>query len=352
MDRINRTCLSSVVFVDVVDYTVRTVAQQTRIHDHLKELIAKLVRHIPEDDRVMVDTGDGAAVCFMMDPEEALYFGLNLREALLSAATSGEIDYRCRIGINIGPVKVVRDVNGRRNALGDGINVAQRVMDFAAPNQLLVSRAYFELLGCLYEDCAKLFSYLGVKRDKHIKEYEIYEVAAAATMPLRDAGAADKSLVAQAPTTWAGTTLEAIARDLADYIGPLATLLVQREARRTNDVGELRRSLAESIVEPDERERFLSRSVEYGGVPAARAAENHLSREHQAARSAPLDISDDDLAALTQYLADSLGPIAKVLVKRFVRQVASREDLVASLAGEIPDGVERERFLRKSVIHI
>ena len=44
MDRINRTCLSSVVFVDVVDYIVRTVAQQTRIHDHLKELIAKLVR--------------------------------------------------------------------------------------------------------------------------------------------------------------------------------------------------------------------------------------------------------------------------------------------------------------------
>jgi class 3 adenylate cyclase len=42
-----------------------------------------------------------------------------------------------RMGINLGPVKLVQDINGRTNALGDGINAGQRVMSFAADNQIL-----------------------------------------------------------------------------------------------------------------------------------------------------------------------------------------------------------------------
>ncbi len=40
-----------------------------------------------------------------------------------------------RAGINLGPVRLVRDINSQPNIIGDGINVAQRVMSFAQPGR-------------------------------------------------------------------------------------------------------------------------------------------------------------------------------------------------------------------------
>jgi hypothetical protein len=79
-----------------------------------------------------------------------------------------------RIGINLGPVKLIRDLNGQPNIIGDGINVAQRIMGFAEPRQILVSRSYFEVVSCLSETYAKLFHYEGSRTDKHVREHEVY----------------------------------------------------------------------------------------------------------------------------------------------------------------------------------
>ena len=38
-----------------------------------------------------------------------------------------------RLGVNLGPVRLVKDLNGQMNIIGDGINVAQRVMSFSRP---------------------------------------------------------------------------------------------------------------------------------------------------------------------------------------------------------------------------
>ena len=45
-----------------------------------------------------------------------------------------------RMGINSGPVDEVRDVDGRRNVTGAGINMAQRVMDCGDAGHILLSR--------------------------------------------------------------------------------------------------------------------------------------------------------------------------------------------------------------------
>jgi len=38
---------------------------------------------------------------------------------------------RLRAGLHLGPVKLVKDINGNLNALGEGLSVAQRTMAFA-----------------------------------------------------------------------------------------------------------------------------------------------------------------------------------------------------------------------------
>jgi class 3 adenylate cyclase len=44
------------------------------------------------------------------------------------------------MGIHSGPINEVRDVNGRRNVAGAGINIAQRVMDCGDAGHILLSK--------------------------------------------------------------------------------------------------------------------------------------------------------------------------------------------------------------------
>ena len=81
-----------------------------------------------------------------------------------------------RSGVNLGPVRLVKDLNGQMNIIGDGINVAQRVMSFSRPGQLLVSRSFYEVVSCLSRDYANLFHHEGSRTDKHVREHEVYSV--------------------------------------------------------------------------------------------------------------------------------------------------------------------------------
>src|SRR6185312_2096706 len=58
----------------------------------------------------------------------------------------------------------------------DGINVAQRIMSFARPGQIVVSRSYYDVVSNLASEYAKLFTYEGSRTDKHVREHEIYVV--------------------------------------------------------------------------------------------------------------------------------------------------------------------------------
>jgi hypothetical protein len=95
-----------------------------------------------------------------------------------SAAEPG-IGLPGRLGVNLGPVRLVKDLNGRMNIIGDGINVAQRVMSFSRPGQLLVSRSFYEVVSCLSRDYLHLFQHEGSRTDKHVREHEVYSVGGA-----------------------------------------------------------------------------------------------------------------------------------------------------------------------------
>jgi hypothetical protein len=81
-----------------------------------------------------------------------------------------------RMGINLGPVRLVKDINNQPNIVGDGINVAQRVMDFADVGQLLVSRSYYDAVSRISQEYAGMFHYQGSRTDKHVREHEVYAI--------------------------------------------------------------------------------------------------------------------------------------------------------------------------------
>jgi len=174
LDRGNRTFICSVVFTDIVEYSKKPVADQMKLKDEFNALISEAIKEVAVDDRIILDTGDGVAINFLGEPEEALFVAMSLRDAL--AGTQNTSDLSARIGINLGPVRVVKDINGQPNIIGDGINVAQRVMSFAQPGEVLVSRSYYEVVSHLSQEYSLLFEYQGARADKHVRDHEVYVV--------------------------------------------------------------------------------------------------------------------------------------------------------------------------------
>ncbi len=174
-----RTFMCSVLFLDIVEYSQRVVSEQIRLKDRFNAVLTEAIAGVPTDERIILDTGDGAAVNFLGDPEDAMFAGLSLRDSVAGQDLTGGPKLQVRIGINIGPVKLVKDINGQPNIIGDGINVAQRVMNFAERGQILVSRDYYNVMVRLSEDYAQLFHYEGAKTDKHVREHEVYAISAA-----------------------------------------------------------------------------------------------------------------------------------------------------------------------------
>src|SRR5262245_15398854 len=168
MESSGRTLVCSVLFLDIVEYSKKPVAEQLQLKQAFNAALGRALEEVAPRDRIILDTGDGAAITFLGDPEDALFASISMRDA---AGVLG-----VRAGVNLGPVRLVKDLNGQVNIIGDGINVAQRVMSFARAGQLLVSRSFYEVVSCLSRDYASLFRHEGSRTDKHVRDHEVYSV--------------------------------------------------------------------------------------------------------------------------------------------------------------------------------
>ncbi len=194
MESSGRTLVCSVLFLDIVEYSRKPVSEQLQLKQEFNRVLGKALDQVPARDRIILDTGDGAAVTFMGDPEDALFAAMAMRDNAGALAV--------RLGVNLGPVRLVKDLNGQMNIIGDGINVAQRVMSFARPGQLLVSRSFYEVVSCLSRDYANLFHHEGARTDKHVREHEVYSVVGGTPATRRLADTVAETLEGQARPGW------------------------------------------------------------------------------------------------------------------------------------------------------
>lgn len=200
MENSGRTLVCSVVFLDIAEYSKKPVAEQLQLKQSFNGILANALDQVPVRDRIILDTGDGASIAFLGDPEDALFAAMSIRDS------AGALPVR--LGINLGPVRLLKDLNGQMNIIGDGINVAQRVMGFARPGQLLVSRSFYEVVSRLSRDYEKLFFHEGSRTDKHVRAHEVYSVGSGVpagrrvvdtVARMRDTGSAGNWLAASGP---------------------------------------------------------------------------------------------------------------------------------------------------------
>src|SRR5262245_29223371 len=348
--------IGTIVFVDIVQYSEESVSGQAAMKARFGAILASALEHTPAADRLVLDTGDGAALCFFGDPEDALFAANALRGQVLDAP--GARGLQLRIGINLGPVRLVKDINGHGNVIGDGINVAQRVMSFAEPNQILVSRSYYEVVSRLAPDYALLFQYVGLHRDKHVREHEVYEVHLSPPAPRRAEEAPDAEAAAPAgrPAPSAGRPsrldpefVERLAAALAGEIGPVAKLVVRRAADRAADERALGDAVAEHVP-PARRAAFVAALADLPRAP--RGAADAPARG--GAPQPPPDprpggpIDAEVLARAERLLTSRIGPVARILVRQAAKHASGARELFESLAIHINDPAVRKAFLAEA----
>jgi eukaryotic-like serine/threonine-protein kinase len=121
---------------------------------------------------------------------------------------------------------------------------------------------------------------------------------------------------------------------LTRVLGPIAKSLVAKATARHPTFDALSRHLAEEIPHEADRAAFLKAcGVSSGSHPTPSGSQNVV----------PLDAKT--LEAARKALAQSLGPIAAMVVSRTAKRVHSPEELRDALAAEIADEKERKAFL-------
>ncbi len=242
----NRALVASFLFTDIVGYSKGTASEQYAAKAALSEILRRNLAAVSKDDYRIKDTGDGALISFLVNPEHALYMALAIAHDFGHPANaSGLPSSRVRTGLHIGAVKEAIDLEARPNFVGDGINAAQRVMDLAAPGQVTASRAYVEAVSWLDASYGALFQHLGESNDKHGRAHDLYAVTPSDAVleklradldgAAQDARATDDAAVAAAApkradrstTSTGGDSSAASAKSAAErkWLVPVAVLL-------------------------------------------------------------------------------------------------------------------------------
>jgi len=361
IQRSNWVC--SILFMDIVAYSKTSVNEQYQLKLIFNQLIAGKLANIPESSHITLDTGDGAAICFMGDPEEVLYAARDIQRTLTQ-----QDRLQVRMGLHIGPIRIINDLNGHKNIIGEGINVGQRIMSFAESNCLVVSRAFYDIVACLTDGGERGFNYLGERRDKHNRVHEIYAVlkgndgdrSGDNTIRISDASAFADFVMDQ-------DTLLTLEKDLAHHLGPLSAVLIRKLRSRVSSESELRKLLAQSIGDPAERELFLLGTQGHNQNPdktalrsasapnqrltdsgPVKAAQIDSSSAPTSSASFPPWITPECSAFLEKHLARSLGPMARVLLKKEVSKADNLGRLCEALSMHIDNLESRSKFLKET----
>jgi eukaryotic-like serine/threonine-protein kinase len=132
--------------------------------------------------------------------------------------------------------------------------------------------------------------------------------------------------------------LGTLERRLAQYIGPIARVLVQNAARRAKSIDELHEIVAQSIDQPEQRARFRAELT--GAAPVTGATGTGAERSARSVTPALAQQAERELIL-------HVGPIARVLVKRALESATSADDLWQRLSAHIEREADRKAFLSK-----
>ena len=170
-------------FTDIVassDPTITTNEQARKIIV-LNKLIDRtaVFRQRDPDSTLVLPTGDGMAIGFSDSPEKPLLLALEVHKDLYkyNMTKRAEKDrIYLRIGLDTGPVYLIKDLNGQENVWGPGIIMARRVMDLARDMNIIASARIANDIRTLRPEYKSILHPIGDYSIKHGEKILIYNI--------------------------------------------------------------------------------------------------------------------------------------------------------------------------------
>ena len=141
------------------------------------------------------------------------------------------------------------------------------------------------------------------------------------------------------------TKLEAA---LAQHLGPIAPVVVKKAAKKAGSQAELVQLVAAEIGDGDARATFERKFLEISRPQSQPRSGPHTTSQPATSAAAsrfPLEV----LERAEQRLAEHIGAVARVVVKRAAMKARDEAELYLLVADEIEDKDEKKAFTRKAV---
>lgn len=169
-------------FTDIVagsNPTIPTKHQVKKIFV-LNELISRTEIFAKKDPKstVILPTGDGMAIGFSDSPEKPLRLAIDLHKSLnrYNESRRGKEKLLIRVGIDMGPVYVIKDLNDKDNVWGPGIILTRRVMDIGGDMHILASARIAEDIRKLSPEYKMIMHPIGDYAIKHGEQLPLYNI--------------------------------------------------------------------------------------------------------------------------------------------------------------------------------
>ena len=153
-------------------------------------------------------------------------------------------------------------------------------------------------------------------------------------------------------------TLASLVAELAAHIGPIADKLVKSQLRKGASLSQMVDKFSSEISDPRERAAFVYRftvqksaTAQKPGDPGRPAPASRAPASHAPSIAAPSELrfTAAQLEKAERDLAQHLGAIARVVVKRASAKARDLPELYLLLADEIEDPNEKKRFIRRAI---
>jgi len=139
---------NKIFFCDIIGYSKLQPINQHECHAQLTRIIrscldkldAKLLEHV-----IALPTGDGLILNYIKpEPDIHLKTALIVLEILTKYNKNTYWPIKLRIGLNTNVDSIVLDVNNKKNIVGKGINLAERITNLSTHGRILMHKRVYE----------------------------------------------------------------------------------------------------------------------------------------------------------------------------------------------------------------
>ncbi len=170
------------------------------------------------------------------------------------------------------------------------------------------------------------------------------------------AAALDKTVIAGAPGTTSGMTgltgvvldrdqVKRVEADMARHIGPIAAVVVRNAAKKALSIPALAEAVAGEIADEKARAAFVRKFTTGETMTKPPAEATRKASDASISQKFTADVLQRAESALAQHI----GAIAKVIVKRAAAKARDESELYLLIADEIKDPGDRKSFIRKAI---